>query len=163
MQDREPAGLVDRVVEGAQHLAVERRDVHLGEVLGEGLSGDGERVAVHQARVEQRLHEHRQSAAAVDVVHHVLAERLQVADVRHLRADAVEVVEGELDLGLAGDREQVQHDVRGAAEGHAHRDGVLERLLGEDLTRGDAVLQQVDDGLARAVRVVVATAVGGCR
>ena len=118
---------------------------------------------MHQARVEQRLHEHGQAAAAVDVVHDVLAERLQVADVRHLRADAVEVVEGELDLGLARDREQVQHDVRGAAERHADRDGVLERLLGEDLARGDAVLQQVDDGLARAVRVVVAATVGGGR
>ena len=70
------------------------RDVQLGEVLGEGLAGDGERVAVQEPRVEQRLHEHRDAAVAVDVVHDVLAERLHVGDVRHLVADAVEVVRG---------------------------------------------------------------------
>ena len=50
----------------------------LCEVLGDGLARDGERVAVQQARLEQRLHEHRDAAVAVDVVHDVLAERLQV-------------------------------------------------------------------------------------
>ena len=98
-------------------------------------------VAVHEARVEQRLHEHRQAAAAVDVVHDVAAERLQVADVRHLAADPVEVVEGQLDLGLVRDREQVQHDVGRAAERHADGDGVLERLLGQDLAGGDALVR----------------------
>ena len=39
----------------------------------------------------------------------------------------------ELDLRLAGDREQVQHDVRRAAERHGEGDRVLERLLGEDV------------------------------
>ena len=50
-------------------------------------------VAVHQAGVEQRLHHHRDAADLVDVVHHVAAERLEVAEVRHLVADPVEVVE----------------------------------------------------------------------
>ena len=126
-----------------------------------GLAGDGERVAVHEPGVEQRLHEHGDAAVAVDVVHHVLAERLQVADVRNLVADAVEVVDGELDLGLVGDGEQVQDDVGRSAERHRHGDRVLERLLGQDVAGGDAEAQQVDDGLARAVRVVVAAAVGG--
>ena len=115
---------------------------------------------MQQARVEQRLHDDGHAADAVDVVHDVLAEGLQVADVRHLVADAVEVVEGQLDLGLVRDREQVQHDVGGAAEGHGDGDRVLERLLGEDVAGGDAEAQQVDDGLARAVREVVAAAVG---
>ena len=66
----------------------------LGEVLGDRLAGDGEGVAVQQARVEQRLHDDRDAADAVDVVHDVPAERLQVGEVRHLVADAVEVVEG---------------------------------------------------------------------
>ena len=43
--------------------------------------------------------------------------------------------EGQLDLGLAGDREQVQHDVGRAAERHRDGDRVLERLLGEDVAR----------------------------
>ena len=73
-------------------VAVDRVGVELGEVLGERLAGDGERVAVQEALVEHRLHDHRDAAVAVDVVHDVLAERLHVGDVRHLVADAVEVV-----------------------------------------------------------------------
>ncbi len=131
------------------------------QVLGERLAGHGERVAVQQALVEHRLHDDRDAAVAVDVVHDVLAERLHVGDVRRLVADAVEVVQRQVDLRLAGDREQVQHDVRRAAERHREGDRVLERLFREDVARRDAQAQQVDDGLARAVRVVVAAAVGG--
>ena len=43
---------------------------------------------------------------------------------RHLGADAGEVVEGEVDLRLAGDREEVQHGVGRSAERHDHGDGV---------------------------------------
>src|SRR5690606_20897893 len=100
-------------------------------------------------------------AVAVDVVHDVLAERFEVADVRHLVADAVEVVQGQLHLGLVGNGQQVQHDVGGAAERHGHGDRVLERLLGEDVAGGDAQAQQVDDGLAATVGVGVTAAVGG--
>ena len=109
------------------------------EVLGERLARHGERVAVQQALVEHRLHDDRDAAMAVDVVHDVLAERLHVGDVRHLVADAVEVVQGQVDVGLAGDREQVQHDVGRAAERHRQGDRVLERLLGEDVARRDAL------------------------
>ena len=52
-------------------------------------------------------------------------------------ADPVEVVELELDAGLVGDGEQVQHGVGGATERHDDGDGVLERLLGHDLAGTD--------------------------
>ena len=51
-------------------------------------------------------------------------------------ADPVEVVERQLHPGLVGDGQQVQDGVGRAAEGHDHGDGVLERLLGHDLSRG---------------------------
>ena len=65
----------------------------------------------------------------------------------------------EVDLGLVRDGQQVQHGVGGAAERHDDGDGVLERLLGHDLARGDAVAQQVDHGLAGGDRERVAAAV----
>ena len=65
-------------------------------------------------------------------------------------ADPGEVVERQLDVGLVGDRQQVQHRVGGAAERHHHRDRVLERLLGQDVAGGDAAAQQLDDGLPAA-------------
>ena len=128
LEDGEAAGLVDRPVEAADHVVVDGGRRELGEVLGHRLAGHREAVAVHQAGVEQRLHHHRDAADLVDVVHDVLAERLEVAEVRHLVADPVEVVEREVDLGLAGDREQVEHGVGRAAERHHDRDRVLERL-----------------------------------
>ena len=75
------------LAELADDVAVDvgRRDV--GEVLGHRPAGHGQAVAVHQAGVEQRLHDHRDAADLVDVVHHVAAERLEVAEVRHLVAD----------------------------------------------------------------------------
>ena len=160
VQDGDAAGLVDRVVQGAEDLAVQVRRVDRGEVLGDGLAGDGEAVAVQQAGVEQCPHDDRHAADLVDVGHHVAAERLEVAQVRDPVADAVEVVERQLHLGLAGDGEQVQHGVGGAAEGHGHGDGVLERLLGHDVAGGDAQAQQVDHGLAGLAGEVVAAAVG---
>ena len=78
---------------------------------------------------------------------------------RDLVADAVEVVEGQLDLGLAGDREQVQDGVGGTAEGHGDGDGVLERLLGHDVAGGDAQAQQVDHGFAGLAGKVITAAV----
>jgi hypothetical protein len=76
--------VVEGVVERAQHLAVERVGVEFFEVLGHRLAGHRQRVAVQQPLVEQRLHEHGKPAVAVDVVHDVVAERLDVGDVRHL-------------------------------------------------------------------------------
>ena len=69
----------------------------------------------------------------------------------------------ELDLGLVGDGQQVQHGVGRTAERHEHGDRVLEGLLGEDRARGDALPQHLDDGLAGATREPVATAVDGRR
>jgi hypothetical protein len=107
--------------------------VELGEVLGHGLAGDGEAVAVQQAGVEQVLQHHRHAADAVEVAHVELAAGLHVGDVRHLGGDPVEVLELELDAGLVGDGEQVQHRVGGAAERGRDGDRVLERLLGHDV------------------------------
>ena len=93
---------------------------------------------MEQPGVEQLLHDDLHAADAVEVGHVVLAVRLHVGDVRDARADAVEVVELELDAGLVRDREQVQHRVRRAADAMRDRDRVLERLLGHDLARADA-------------------------
>ena len=56
----------------------------VGEVLGHGLAGDSQAVAVQQTGIQQRLHHDGHAADAVDVGHHVLAERLHVGQMRHL-------------------------------------------------------------------------------
>ncbi len=128
-----------------------------------GLAGHRQAIAVHQTGIQQRLHHHGHTADVVDVEHHVLAERFHVRQVRHLLADAGEVLQRQLDVGLVGDRQQMQHRIGRAAERHHHRDRVLERLLGEDVAGGDAAAQQFDDGLPAAPGEPVAPAVGGRR
>ena len=156
----EPAGLVDRVAHRVDDRAVGVRRGDLGQVLGHGLPGHGERVPVQQAGVQQRPEDDRDAADAVHVGHHEPAERLHVGQERGAVADPVEVLEVQVDLRLVGDRHQVQDGVGRAAERHDHGDRVLERLLGHDLPRGDALAQQVHDGLAGGDGERVAAAVG---
>src|SRR5581483_9170532 len=87
-------------------VRVGRGDV--GEVLRHGLPGYRHAVTVQEPRVEQGLHHDGDAADGVDVGHDVATERFDVGEVRHLVADAIEVVEREFDLGLVRDREQVQ-------------------------------------------------------
>ena len=141
MQDGDAAGRVDRVGHGPQYQAVGIRRIDVRQVLRHGLSGHRQHVAVQQARIEQCLHDHRHAADAINVVHDVAAERFDVGQVRDFRADPVEVGQRQFDLGLMRDGQQVQHGVGGTAERHHHRDGVLERLLGEDVAGGDTASQ----------------------
>ncbi len=97
----------------------------------------------------------------VDVLHHVPAEGFHVCEVRDAGADPHEVVERQIDVGLMGDREKMQHRVGGSAERHHHRDRVLERFFGEDVGGGDSAPKHFDDGLPAATREPVATTIGG--
>src|ERR1700722_4360865 len=54
----------------------------------------------------------------------------------------------------------MQHRVGRPAERHHHGDGVLERLLGEDVAGGDAAPQQFDDGFPAVPRECVAATIG---
>ena len=60
---------------------------------------------------------------------------LQIAQQRRALADAVEVVDRQLDAGLVRDGEQVQHAVRRSAAGRDRGDRVLEALARDDLAR----------------------------
>ena len=100
------------------------------------LPGDGHAVAVQQAGVEQLLHHDLHAAHAVDVAHHEPAGRAHVDEVRHAcGAMRSKSSSSQVDVGLARDREQVQHGVGRAGERHHDGDRVLERLLGHDVAR----------------------------
>ena len=91
MQDGDPAGGVDRIGQRPKNFAVGVRRVDVGEILRHGLSGHGQAVAVQESGVQQCFHHHRHTADAVDVVHHVAAERLDIGQMRDSGADPVEV------------------------------------------------------------------------
>ena len=112
----------------------------VGQVLGDGLAGDREAVAVEQPGVEQLLHHHRHAADAVESVMWYLPCGLVSAMWGTRLATLLKSSSSQLDLGLVGDGQQVQHRVGRAAERHDDGDGVLERLLGHDVARPDAEL-----------------------
>ena len=73
---------------------------------------------LRQPASSRRLRDQADAAGFVEVVGDVLAAGLHVGDQRRLLADAVEVVDVELDAGFAGDGQEVQHGV-GRAAGRA--------------------------------------------
>ena len=99
-----PPPAVERSVEPGTTSPSGAGGSSVGEVLGHGLAGDGEAVAVQQSRLEQVTQHDRHAADPVEVDHVVAAVRLHVRDVRHTRRHLVEVVELELDACLVGDR-----------------------------------------------------------
>src|SRR6056297_1143459 len=154
---------MDRRVERVHDDPVRSGRVDLGEVLGHRPAGDGHHVAVQQSGVEQHLEHHRYATDLVEVAHVELAARLHVGDVRDAIGDPVEVVEVEVDPGLVGERQQVQHGVGRTTEGGGDGDRVLERLLGHDLTWRDTESEQVDHCGAGTLGVTFAATADGRR
>ena len=107
----------------------------LAGVLADRAAGDGDRVLVQQAGLEQPLGDERHAAGRVEVVGDVAAAGLEVAQQRRLLGDAVEVVDVELDAGFTCDGQQVQDAVRRAATRGDRGDRVLQRLLRDDVAR----------------------------
>ena len=134
--------------------------LHLGEVLGDGLAGDGHAVAVEVAALEQRLHHQRDAAGLEQVLGDVFSARLEVADVGRLAEDLADVEQVELDARLMRHRRQMQRRVgRAAGGGDGHR-GILERLAGHDLARTELHLEQFHHLLAGSGAEGVADFVG---
>ena len=95
------------------------------------------------------------TAGGVQVGGDEAAARLQVGEQRRALGDPVEVVDLQLDAGLAGDREQVQHPVGRAAGGADAGDRVLQRLAGDDPARPQVLGEQAHRELADSLRDLV--------
>ena len=101
---------------------------------------------MEQSRLEHSLGHQGNSAVAVQVGHYVPAARAHIGDVGRAATDAVEVVETQFNLGLAGDSHQVQNGVGGSAHGQHHSYGVLEGMAGHDVPGADILFQQAEQG-----------------
>ena len=84
----------------------------------------------------------------------MFAARLQIGEHGNAFADAREIVNGQLHLRGVRDGEQMQHGIRRTAERDDDGDGVLKRLLREDVERLDALAQHFHDGRAGAAAIV---------
>ena len=102
---------------------------------------------MEQPGVEEGPHDDRHPSHPVDVAHHIATERLHVGEEWNLRADAMEVLDMQVDVRLMGDGKQVEDRIRRAAERHQYGDRVLEGLAGDDVAGGDPLSDQLDDSL----------------
>ena len=103
---------------------------------------------MQRAELLQAAQDELDAAGREQVRRDVLAARLEIAQQRRGLADLVEVVDRQLDAGLLRDREEVQHRVGRAARGCDSGHRVVDRVLGDQLARVDAALEQVDHQLA---------------
>ena len=135
-EDREAAGRLDRIPERPDDLLPGGLDgvLCLGE---ERPAGDGDLV-LQLPGVGEPLRDEADAPRALEVDRREASARLQVGEDRRPAGDRVEVVERERHAALARDREEVEDGVRGAARRHDGRDGVLERLPGQDLRGASA-------------------------
>src|SRR5699024_9612872 len=84
---------------------------------------------------------------------------LHIRDVWDFVADAVEIVQGQVDTCFIGNRQQVQHGVGGTTKCHHDGNSIFKRFLGQNIASSNALLKHVDDSLASSTGVIVATTV----
>src|SRR5690606_11932866 len=159
LQANDTASRRDRVGNGVDHLLV-GVELHVLEVLLNGLAGDRQAVLVQVAAVEQRPHNLRHTADLVGGLWHVFAAGLQVGDVGRAFEDFGYVKQVEVDTALVRHGGQVQCRVGRAAGGRDHRRRVLKVLAGSDIARADALGQKPHHGLTALDSVVLTIGVG---
>ena len=143
-EDSQPAGGGVGYIEGIDDRIV----AHPGraDVLGQRAPGHGEHAGVQQAAFHQAEHHRRDAAGAVQVLDVMSpGRRAHTAQVRRAVAVVVQFSQGDLDAGLVGDGQQVQHRVGGTAQGHVHGEGVAEGGGGEDVQWPDIAGQKLHD------------------
>jgi hypothetical protein len=150
-----PGLVLERRRERLDHVGVEV--LRAFDVGADRQAVGGDDVEVKQ--VGDLLHHDRQAAGIAEVLHQVLARRLQVDEARQLAREPVEVVDAELDAEAAGDRDQVDHGVGRAADRRERDDRVLERLPRQHGRDPLVLVDHVDDAPAGHPREHVAPAV----
>ena len=102
------------------------------------------------------FHHHRQATRVAKIFHQVLARRLQVHQAGQVGRQAVEVVQRQVHTDTPGNRQQVDHQVGGAAHGSVHLDGVFDGLPGQDLRHDQVFMHHVHNTPPRHTRQHVA-------
>src|SRR5579862_4658493 len=154
VEDDEVALRLDRLFPGPDDALPRGIRLHGREVLRHRPARAGHAAAMQQPLVQQRLHQGSYAADLHQLRHEILPARLQVREHGNALPDLGEVVDLQRNAGGMGHREKMQHGVGRTAERDDHGDRVLERLARHDVERADALLQQVQHGLARAAAVI---------
>jgi len=122
--DLRPAGSPRRSGFPEQHRVGRLDPLGVRDVLADRLAGDRDRLGLEQR--QDLLSSPRADRRVVEVLHQVLARRLQVDQPRYAAGPLVDVVQGQFDPDAAGDRQQLDDEVRRAADRRVRPDRVRE-------------------------------------
>ena len=129
-------------------------DDGVSDVLLKGMSGDGQAVAVQLG--QQLLQHGAHTAGKVKVLDVVGAAGSEVRQQRDLVGSFVEVLPPrQVVARFVRDGGNVEDEVGGRRDCHVQHDGVLDGVLGNDLSGGDALVDQIHDLLTGHVGEVV--------
>jgi hypothetical protein len=159
LEDGDTALFAVRVIDAVDDRAVE--DLGVLDAVADR-ARDRQRVEVDQALLGELVHDGRDAAGLVEVRHVVLAGRAELRDVRRAARDLIEERCRQFDASLVRDGRQMKNGVRGAADAHVDRDGVLEGLARHDVARLDVLLDEVHERCTGALGKQAACArIGG--
>jgi hypothetical protein len=133
----------------------------MGEFLGDGATGDGHRVAVDKAGVQQAAKNDRNAADLEEVVHHARSTGLKIGDLRGAPRDLVKLLDINVDPGFRGECKQVEHSVRRTTGGDLQSDRVLKGLLRENVGGSAVVCDHIKRDLTGSFGDLVAILVFG--
>ena len=114
------------------------------------LAFDRSAIAMQQTGIQQQLHHLRDATGLVQINGHIATTGFEIADHRNSLADALEVIDAQLHPRSAGNGQEVQDGVGGAAHGHDHADGVLKGFPGQQIPGANVGLDGVDKNLSTA-------------
>ena len=121
-------------------------------LLAEGAPGDGQRVAVDVAAIDQTLRQDGDPSGSVQLDRSKTSTGLEVAQQRSTAADAIDIVDREVDADLARQGEQVKHRVGRATACGDRGDRVVEGAARQDLRRPPIGREHVERELAHPLR-----------
>ena len=132
VQDGQPALGLFGLLQREDHIVLHQR--HLCQVFQHGFAGHRPLRGVQLGRngLQHGLH----AAMRMKYLHRVFARGLDVAQIRHLAADTVKILQSQLRPGFVGNAHQVQHRVGGSPHSHHSAHTVQQGGAGQDLAGG---------------------------
>ena len=160
LENDEAAIGFDGILEGADHLLSWGL---LGQrsFFGESLAADGECRSIRMTSVDEALGQKPRTAGSLIIRSDIFARRGKRANVRRALADDVEIVNGQRNIHLACDCNQVKNGIGRTAAGSHAGDGVLNRLAGDDLRRAAIGADGIHQDAAGFARRGVLVRAGG--
>ena len=113
------------------------------DVLRHGLAGAGDEVSLDESGVRQLLHHRIDAASPLQILHKRGTRRGQMTQVGGSGIELVHMCKINVNAAFMGNGRQVQHGIGGAAQRHVHDLGIVEGVLGHDITGTDVLAEQL--------------------